>query len=161
MSNQAYISLGGNVGNTQEIFQQALKKIEECIGEIVKGSSIYQTAAWGNTQQNDFLNQVIEIETDQSPIQLLDSLLTIEINFGRERKTAWGPRTLDLDILYFNQEIIKTVDLTVPHPRIKDRKFVLIPLNEIASNWKDPQHNQSINELLNSCLDELEVNKLN
>ena len=160
MSNQAYISLGGNVGNTQEIFQKALEEIYQHIGKITKKSSLYQTAAWGNTQQNDFINQVICINTLSSAHDLLDSLLTIEIKLDRVREEIWGPRTLDLDILYFNQEIIESPTLIVPHQRIKERKFILIPMNEIASDHVDPLSNQPVAQLLANCIDELAVTKI-
>ena len=160
MSNQAYISLGGNVGNTQEIFQKALEEIYQHIGKITKKSSLYQTAAWGNTQQNDFINQVICINTLSSAHDLLDSLLTIEIKLDRVREEIWGPRTLDLDILYFNQEIIESPTLIVPHQRIKERKFILIPMNEIASDHVDPVSNQPVAQLLANCIDELAVTKI-
>lgn len=160
MSNQAYISLGGNIGNTQEIFQKALEEIYQHIGKITKKSSLYQTAAWGNTQQNDFINQVICINTLSSAHDLLDSLLTIEIKLDRVREEIWGPRTLDLDILYFNQEIIESPTLIVPHQRIKERKFILIPMNEIASDHVDPLSNQPVAQLLANCIDELAVTKI-
>jgi 2-amino-4-hydroxy-6-hydroxymethyldihydropteridine diphosphokinase len=160
MSNLAYISLGGNVGNTQEIFQEALKEVEKRIGNILQQSSLYQTAAWGNTEQNDFLNQVIWIESALEANQLLDSLLTIELLFGRERKEPWGPRTLDLDLLFFNQEIIQSDHLMVPHPRIKERKFILVPLNEIAVDFIDPQTGKTIEAILHDCADDLVVKKI-
>lgn len=160
MSNLAYISLGGNVGNTQEIFQEALKEVEKRIGNILQQSSLYQTAAWGNTEQNDFLNQVVWIESALEANQLLDSLLTIELLFGRERKEPWGPRTLDLDLLFFNQEIIQTDHLMVPHPRIKERKFILVPLNEIAVDYIDPQTGKTIEAILQDCSDDLAVKKI-
>ncbi len=160
MSNLVYISLGGNVGNTQEIFKEALQIIAEKLGEITQKSSLYQTAAWGNIPQNDFLNQVIELETSFNPNELLDSLLTIELYFKRDRKEKWGPRTLDLDILYYNQELIVTEYLQVPHARIKERNFILIPLAEIAPNWLDPKENQTILQLKDTCKDELLVSKI-
>lgn len=160
MSNRVYISLGGNVGNTQEIFSQTLQMLAEKVGKITQKSSLYQTAAWGNIPQNDFLNQVIELETTYDANKLLDSLLTIELYFKRDRKEKWGPRTLDLDILYFNQDLIETEHLQVPHPRIKERNFILIPLAEIAPNWIDPKENQTILQLKESCKDELLVKKL-
>ena len=160
MSNRVYISLGGNVGNTQEIFSQALQMLAEKVGKITLKSSLYQTAAWGNIPQNDFLNQVIELETTYDANKLLDSLLTIELYFKRDRKEKWGPRTLDLDILYFNQDLIETEHLQVPHPRIKERNFILIPLAEIAPNWIDPKENQTILQLKETCKDELLVKKL-
>ncbi len=161
MLNQAYISLGGNLGNTEHIFVEALQLIELRIGNIILKSSLFQTAAWGNAEQDDFLNQVILLETNLNPQNLLDNLLTIELHFKRERIVHWGPRTLDLDILYFNQEIIQTENLTVPHPRIKERRFILIPMHEISPYWIDPASSKPIAELLETCPDKLPVKKLN
>lgn len=160
MLQQAYISLGGNLGNTAEIFEQALQEIERLAGDISKKSSLYQTAAWGNTQQPDFLNQVILIQTTLSPNKLLDTLLTIELKFGRERKEHWGPRTLDLDLLFFDDRILNKERLILPHPRIPERKFILIPLQEIAADWLHPVEQKTIQQLVIECKDDSEVKKL-
>ena len=160
MLQQAYISLGGNLGNTAEIFEQALQVIERLAGDISKKSSLYQTAAWGNTQQPDFLNQVILIQTTLSPNKLLDTLLTIELKFGRERKEHWGPRTLDLDLLFFDDFILNKDQLILPHPRIPERKFILIPLQEIAADWLHPVEQKTIQQLVIECKDDSEVKKL-
>lgn len=160
MLQQAYISLGGNLGNTVEIFEQALQEIERLAGILQKKSSLYQTAAWGNTQQPDFLNQVILIQTTLSPNKLLDTLLTIELKFGRERKEHWGPRTLDLDLLFLDDRILNKEHLTLPHPRIAERKFILIPLEEIAADWLHPVEQKTIQQLVIECKDDSEVKKL-
>lgn len=160
MLQQVYISLGGNMGNTQEIFQKALKEIEEKLGHIVQKSSLYRTAPWGNTQQSDFLNQVILLETEYSPEKLLDNLLTIELLFGRERNIHWGPRTLDLDILFYGELILNKANLTIPHPRITERRFILAPLQQIAAEWLHPLEQKTIQTLLNECKDTSSVEKL-
>ena len=160
MSHLAYISLGGNIGNTLEIFQNALQAIEKDLGKIIQKSSIYQTAAWGKEDQNDFLNQVILLETPLDAKLLLDSLLTIELNLERKRIQQWGPRTIDLDLLSFDQVIIQTEHLYLPHPRIQERKFVLIPLVELDPTWEHPMLRKSASELLDNCTDQLKVKKL-
>ena len=144
----AFLSLGGNLGNTREIFEQTYPLIEKKIGQILQKSSLYQTAAWGMTDQADFLNQVIEIETTQNPEENLTNLLAIELHFGRVRDIKWGPRSIDLDLLLFGNQQVNTPHLTVPHPRIQDRKFILIPLVEIAPNTLHPILRKSVKELL-------------
>lgn len=160
MSHLAYISLGGNIGNTLEIFQNALLAIEKKLGKIIQKSSIYQTAAWGKEDQNDFLNQVILIETSFDAKKLLDSLLTIELLFERKRIERWGPRTLDLDLLSFDNQIENSESLVLPHPRIQERKFILVPLNELNPNWIHPILQKSASELVNACTDQLKVKKI-
>lgn len=160
MSHLAYISLGGNIGNTLDIFQNALLAIEKKLGKIIQKSSIYQTAAWGKEDQNDFLNQVILIETSFDAKKLLDSLLTIELLFERKRIERWGPRTLDLDLLSFDNQIENSESLVLPHPRIQERKFILVPLAELNPNWVHPMLRKSVSELLDNCADQLKVKGL-
>jgi len=143
-----FLSLGGNLGNTQEIFERTYPMIENKVGPILKKSSLYQTAAWGLTDQADFLNQVVLLESSLTPNKILAEIQAIEKALGRERLIAWGPRTLDLDILFIDQEVIQAIDLQVPHPHIQDRKFILIPLHEIAADWIHPVFKKSAKELL-------------
>ncbi|HHW60539.1 MAG TPA: 2-amino-4-hydroxy-6-hydroxymethyldihydropteridine diphosphokinase [Syntrophomonadaceae bacterium] len=132
MKNKAYIALGSNVGEKEENLAQAQKHIAMIADtKITRTSSIYQTVPWGKTDQDDFLNQVIEIETEFSPLQLLSVLLNIEINMGRQRKEKWGPRIIDLDILLYGEQTVDEPELKVPHPYLCERLFVLIPLLEI------------------------------
>jgi len=159
MINQLFLSLGGNLGNTREIFEGAYPLIEKKIGKISVYSSIYQTEAWGPIPQADFLNQVILVSTTLAPQACLTEMLAIEKEFGRERKERWGPRTLDLDILYYSDVTIAEADLTVPHPRIAERKFILIPLVEIAPFYEDPASGKSMTALLAACADESNVNR--
>ncbi|WP_395617282.1 2-amino-4-hydroxy-6-hydroxymethyldihydropteridine diphosphokinase [Aquirufa sp.] len=159
MINQLFLSLGGNLGNTREIFEGAYPLIEKKIGKISVYSSIYQTEAWGPIPQADFLNQVILVSTTLPPQACLKEMLAIEKEFCRERKERWGPRTLDLDILYYSDVTIAEEDLTVPHPRIADRKFILTPLAEIAPFYVDPTSGKSMVELLDSCTDSSQVNR--
>ncbi len=127
--------------------------IENKVGPILQKSSLYQTAAWGLTDQADFLNQVVLLESSLTPNEILAEIQTIEKALGRERLVTWGPRTLDLDILFIDQELIQESDLQIPHPHIQDRKFILIPLHEIAADMNHPIYNKSIRELLNESKD--------
>ncbi|MEY4273746.1 MAG: 2-amino-4-hydroxy-6-hydroxymethyldihydropteridine diphosphokinase [Bacteroidota bacterium] len=148
-----FLSLGGNLGNTQEIFERTYPMIENKVGPILQKSSLYQTAAWGLTDQADFLNQVVLLESSLTPNEILAEIQVIEKALGRERQVTWGPRTLDLDILFIDQELIQESDLQIPHPHIQDRKFILIPLHEIAADLNHPIYNKSIRELLNESKD--------
>jgi 2-amino-4-hydroxy-6-hydroxymethyldihydropteridine diphosphokinase len=143
-----FLSLGGNLGNTQEIFEWTYPMIENKVGPILQKSSLYQTAAWGLTDQADFLNQVVLLESSLTPNEILAEIQAIEKALGRERQVTWGPRTLDLDILFIDQELIQESDLQIPHPHIQDRKFILIPLREIAADWIHPVFKKSAKELL-------------
>lgn len=159
MTQNLFLSLGGNLGNTREIFEGAYPHIEKKIGKIAVYSSIYQTEAWGPIPQADFLNQVLLVTTTLKPEACLTELLEIERQFGRERKERWGPRTLDLDILYYGDVIIAASDLSIPHPRIAERKFILTPLAEIAPLFEDPTSRKSMTALLAACADESQVNR--
>ena len=159
--NKTYLSLGSNEGNRELWLQAATDYIADRCGTILDRSSIYQTAAWGITTQPDFLNMVIYIETTQSPTQLLDTILNIEITMGRHRTIKWGPRIIDIDILFFNNDIIDTPGLIIPHPFLQDRRFTLLPLAEIAPGYLHPKLNKTMAELLIACPDKLEVHKYN
>lgn len=157
--NNAYLLIGGNIGDRVSYLQKALNEIKQKIGSIVAASSVYETAPWGNQQQSNFLNQAIQVTTNLDPNSLLKKILLIEQEMGRVRTIENQPRTIDIDILYFNDVKEDSPELTIPHPRIFSRKFVLIPMNEIAPDHIDPYHNKSIHQLLSACEDELEVNK--
>jgi len=159
MITQLFLSLGGNLGNTREIFEGAYPLIEKKIGKISVYSSIYQTEAWGPIPQADFLNQVLLVSTTLNPQACLTEMLAIEKEFGRERKERWGPRTLDLDLLYYGDMIIAEADLVVPHPRISERKFILTPLAEIAPMYVDPVSGLTANAMLLACEDNSQVNR--
>jgi 2-amino-4-hydroxy-6-hydroxymethyldihydropteridine diphosphokinase len=126
----------------------------------LRRSSCYETAAWGIEEQPDFLNQVLEIETTMDPASLLDTLLEIEREMGRIRGEKFGPRTIDLDILFYGDMIIRTNDLEVPHPRMAERRFVLEPLYELIRDRKHPVTRQTIREMLLACTDPLEVRRI-
>ena len=139
--------------------QTAIELLEENCGPIIKKSSIYETAAWGITAQPDFLNMVIELETAHAPEELLNEIHHIENRLGRQRDVKWGQRTLDIDILLYNHEIIDIPGLTVPHPYLHQRLFTLKPLAEIAADYIHPKLHKSISDLLADCPDDLGVNK--
>jgi len=159
MINKTYLLLGSNIGDREQKFAQAKKHIEKKIGQIIRQSKLYQTAAWGKTDQADFLNQVIIIETKLSADKIMSFILNIEKKLGRIRTIKNAPRTIDIDILFFNKEIINQHNLSVPHPEIQNRRFVLVPLNELSPNLKHPVINKNIHYLLKKCKDKLNVKK--
>lgn len=157
--NKALLLLGSNKGLKEKQLSDAAVQLEEKAGKIVKHSSVYKTAAWGNTNQPDFLNMAVEIETVKNAHELLASILDIEKRMGRKRNGKWQARIIDIDILFFNNEIIETDKLVIPHPFIQERRFTLVPLNEIAENYVHPVYRKTIGELLKYCHDKLEVVK--
>lgn len=158
--NKTYLLLGSNMGDSQQQLLTAIKIITKQIGQVTRQSSLYATAAWGNKNQPDFLNQVIIVTTTLTAIQTIENILLIEKEMGRVRTTKNAPRIIDIDILFFNKEIITEKILTVPHPEIENRRFVLIPLNELSTNFLHPVSKKSMHTLLNDCTDTLEVKKL-
>jgi 2-amino-4-hydroxy-6-hydroxymethyldihydropteridine diphosphokinase len=159
--NDAYLLIGGNIGDRESFLHKSIESIELHCGKILKKSMVYETQAWGKTDQDPFLNQVLKISTELSPQELLKKILGVEKELGRIRDEKYGARTIDIDILYFGDEIISEAALTIPHPRIAERRFVLIPLAEIAQKFIDPIHQQSIETLLKNCNDKLEVRVYN
>lgn len=139
MENTAFIALGSNMGNRYDNILYAIKKLTRHSNiKLVNYSSIYETDPVGYEDQDLFLNMVIEVATDLNAHELLDRCLGTELELGRKREIKWGPRTIDLDILIFNQENIETEKLIVPHPRMHERAFVMIPLLEINHDSRLP-----------------------
>ncbi len=157
---QAYILLGTNLGNRQLHLQQAKKIIISTIGSFITQSSIYETAAWGLTNQPAFYNQVLVIETALQPEPLMQALLTIEEQLGRIRTIKFGPRTIDIDILMIDDFINQSELLLLPHPALPLRKFALMPLAEVAPNIVHPVEKKTIIALLKACTDTLDVQKI-
>ena len=157
--NTVYLLTGGNVGNRQQYLQKSALLIGNDCGKIVQQSSLYETAPWGKTDQPPFLNQALLLHTLLGPDELMSTLLHIEQSIGRIRTEQYGPRTIDIDILLFNRQIIHTALVTVPHPQMANRRFVLQPLNEIAPGFVHPVLLQSIAQLLEFCPDPLPVKK--
>ncbi|QCJ40512.1 2-amino-4-hydroxy-6-hydroxymethyldihydropteridine diphosphokinase [Bacillus sp. S3] len=154
MENRAFIALGSNIGNRYDTIMSALKLLTENPKiKLVNYSSIYETDPIGYEEQDLFLNMVIEIQTVLSGIELLDFCLKAEFELGRKREIRWGPRSIDLDILTFNQENIETEKLTVPHPRMTERAFVMVPLVEINPDHHIPGVDKPLNVLLNELPD--------
>ena len=147
------------MGNSEQQLVIAIKNITRQVGNIIRKSKRYSTAAWGNNDQPDFLNQVIIVETKLTALQTIDIILDIEKKIGRVRTKKNAPRLIDIDILFFNKEIIAEKNLDVPHPQIENRRFVLIPLNELSPNFKHPVTHKTIHQLLNDCADTLDVKK--
>lgn len=141
-----FLSLGSNLGDRASNLQTAIKEISQ-FTELKGQSSIYETSPMGYKEQCHFLNQVIEIYTELSALELIFRIEEIEHKMGRVRETENGPRTIDIDILFYGQTIINQQNLQIPHPRIEERKFVLIPLEEIAPEYPHPISKKTIKEL--------------
>lgn len=157
--NLVYLLIGGNIGDRLANLENARKSIEKKCGAIQKISSIYETEAWGFKDQPAFYNQALCIKTNLSPEDLLETILEIEISMGRKRLIPLGPRTIDIDIMYYNQLITQTPKLTIPHPRLTERNFVLAPLTEIAADFEHPILKKTTTELYKASTDSAVVYK--
>jgi 2-amino-4-hydroxy-6-hydroxymethyldihydropteridine diphosphokinase len=151
---------GGNMGDRVSRLVQARKEIEKQIGPVEKASALYETAAWGNTGQPSFLNQVLRAETTLSPEEVLEGVLRIETSMGRVRTEKWGPREIDIDILFYDMEVVNRKNLTIPHPEIPHRRFVLEPLAEITPHLVHPVLGVDMETLLKQTTDSLPVRRL-
>jgi 2-amino-4-hydroxy-6-hydroxymethyldihydropteridine diphosphokinase len=155
-----YLGIGTNLGNREENLKQAVTKIEEFIGPVFKSSSIYETAPWGFQSNDEFLNKVVQVETKLIPSGLLGRLLMIESLLGRIRgEKRYSSRLIDIDILLYEDLIVEEESLKIPHPLLHERKFVLVPLCEIAPEMIHPVLKKSMKELLDICRDRSEVRK--
>ncbi|GHA54714.1 2-amino-4-hydroxy-6-hydroxymethyldihydropteridine diphosphokinase [Pontibacter akesuensis] len=152
-----YLLLGGNLGERTSYLQQARESIAAQVGGIQHCSKIYETAAWGKTDQPSFLNQVLEVKTTLAPEQVLQHINNIEQELGRVRLEHWGSRVIDIDILFYDSLVLQTQRLTIPHPQLHKRRFTLLPLAEIAPELVHPVLETSIKQLLQECSDTLEV----
>lgn len=151
--NTAYLLIGGNLGDREAQLAEARARLEEQTGRILRASGLYATAAWGKTDQPDFLNQALALETPLNARQLIRRILKIEKGMGRIRAEKYGPRIIDIDILLFNDEIQDISFLKLPHPELPNRRFALVPLCEIAPQVMHPGLHQTVEELLKNCPD--------
>lgn len=159
--NTAYLLLGGNLGDREANLKKAIKLLNDKIGNVIATSSLYETAAWGKTNQPAFLNQAVSLQTSLTALEVLERALSIEQELGRVRKDKWGERLIDIDLILFGDEIINIPDkLQVPHPHMQDRKFVMEPLAEIAPEVMHPVMGETILSICRNIKDPLEVKKL-
>lgn len=144
---RVFLGLGSNIGDSESLLESAIQKIQDDYTVLLQTSSLYRTKAWGRTDQPDFFNRVVEVQTSYEAMELLRKLQTVELELGRERKIHWGPRTVDIDILFFDDIKSYTKELILPHPYVEERDFVLEPMNEIAPHFIHPILNKPIRKL--------------
>ncbi|MCH7415677.1 2-amino-4-hydroxy-6-hydroxymethyldihydropteridine diphosphokinase [Belliella sp. R4-6] len=157
---QVILIIGGNVGDRMALLSEAKSKLMFKIGQLKDKSAVYETQAWGGKSKGDYLNQILIFETDFEAEYILDIALKVEKELGRERDVKWGNRTMDIDILYFGEEIINKPNLIVPHPYISERRFVLVPLEEVLPDFVHPKFHLTNKELLRKCTDSCNVIKV-
>ncbi|MFT4204324.1 MAG: 2-amino-4-hydroxy-6-hydroxymethyldihydropteridine diphosphokinase [Chitinophagaceae bacterium] len=158
--NRAYLLIGGNMGDRIANLQHACEEIERRCGTITAKSAIYETEAWGVDDQPDFYNQALILESSIFPERLMQMFLDIETEMGRVRTEYFGSRTIDIDILFIEDQLFNTHLLKSPHPLMRQRRFALVPLAEIASEVREPRSYRKIATLLAECTDPLEVRRL-
>lgn len=154
------LHIGSNIGDLAVNLKEGVMLIEKYIGNIIAESKLYTTQAWGLQDQNDFLNKALIIETELSAHDLLTKCQEIESEIGRVKKVKWGPRIIDIDIIFFDDLILETEDLVIPHPRMHERNFVLFPLAEIIPDWKHPILSSSVEQLKKHSSDTLLTNEV-
>ncbi|WP_019947874.1 2-amino-4-hydroxy-6-hydroxymethyldihydropteridine diphosphokinase [Hymenobacter aerophilus] len=156
----AYLLLGSNLGNRAATLQAAVAELGRTAGPVTAASGLYETAAWGLTEQPAFLNQALALQTSLSPAQLLAACQAAEQHAGRQRLVRWGARTLDVDMLLYDDLVLDTPTLQLPHPRLPERRFALLPLAEIAAAVVHPGLRRTMAELLAECGDTLAVTRI-
>jgi 2-amino-4-hydroxy-6-hydroxymethyldihydropteridine diphosphokinase len=155
----SYLLLGGNLSDREAYLDSAIGHIGLQCGNILEVSGLYETEAWGLTEQAPFLNQALKIETILSATTLLDTVLGIELSLGRVRAEKYGPRTIDIDILFYGDAVLSLPQLTVPHPHLQHRRFALVCLNDIAPQMRHPVCGKTVAQLLAECPDDSTVYK--
>jgi 2-amino-4-hydroxy-6-hydroxymethyldihydropteridine diphosphokinase len=159
---RAFLGLGSNIGDRVEHLKKAIRLLRVLpMSSMEKISSIYETSPWGNPDQDAFLNQAIEIKTDMTPEELLEACQAIEYRLGRARAEKWGARTVDIDILLYDSILMDKTDLRIPHPQLTARRFVLVPLCEIAPDLTIPIANRTVSQMLQVCEDAGSVRSYN
>ncbi|MEQ9592649.1 MAG: 2-amino-4-hydroxy-6-hydroxymethyldihydropteridine diphosphokinase [Cyclobacteriaceae bacterium] len=158
---KVYFLLGSNMGDKESNLSKARDKIESYFGEGLRWSNIFESEAWGKTDQPNFLNQVIEVDTKEAPTVILEGILSIENEMGRKREERWGERLIDIDVLFYGSEVISKPNLVIPHPAIPERRFTLVPLAELAAELIHPVLKKSVSQLLEECADPLWVRPFN
>ena len=151
--NIVYLQLGSNIGDREPQLEFASSEIKEKVGDITTSSKVYESSPWRADGQSNYLNQVIKIKTEIDAESVLSAVLDIENDLGRKRIEKWGKRLIDIDIIFYNNKIIETDELCIPHKHMHERKFVLTPLNEIASDYLHPKYNKTVADLLVECND--------
>ena len=158
---QVFLSIGGNLGNKRANFDKVYTHIQNELGCIILRSSVYETPPWGFDSEDSFWNQVLCIETLLNPSEILEKIKNIDAAFGRKRiSEGYSSREMDVDILYFEDKIIETENLTIPHPLLHKRLFVVVPLAEIVPDWVHPVLKLTSVEMLNNCEDKSEIKKV-
>lgn len=147
MKHTVYLALGTNLGDRRANLRAALRALPPPV-RVLDRSAVYETPPWGLTDQPSFLNQVVRVETDLEPEALLAYLKGIERKLGRRKTARYGPRTIDLDILFYDDRVIETTDLVIPHPRLEERAFVLVPLADLTRELRHPVHGRTVEEML-------------
>jgi len=156
---RVFLGLGSNVGDRYNFIINAIKEIEKIQSvKLISSSSVYETEPWGNKEQNRFLNSVVEVDANLEPLKLFRELKRVEKKLGRVKNIKWAEREIDIDILFYDDDIIQNDTLEIPHHEIENRRFVLVPLEEIASKLIHPVLNKTISELLETTDDISEVN---
>ena len=159
--NKVFLGIGSNLGDRSANLKKAVSKINEIIGRVAKSSSVYEAEPWGFEAEEQFYNMVVETETLLSPSGVLGAILMIEAELGRLRtEKQYSSRNIDIDILFYNDLVMNEEALIVPHPHLHERKFVLVPLYEIAPEFVHPVMNMTIADLLGSCDDKSDVRKI-
>ena len=148
-----FLQLGSNIGDRKKYLDEAVSLITFELGFINNISKIYESTPWGVEGQQKYLNQILQINYKFEPLDLLKSILDIESRIGRKRIEKWGERVIDIDIIFFSNYIIENVDLCIPHRHMHQRNFVLVPLNDIASDYIHPKYKITVKELLYNCKD--------
>ena len=172
MNQSVILLLGSNRGDREKNLLAACAGIQQQIGQVLRISSVYETEPWGFEDSISFYNQALEVETSLSPLEVLDEINDIEKNLGRMREAvscgpdcgcaggSYAPRTIDIDILFYGSRIIFTEELMIPHPRLHERRFTLVPLDEIAPGFVHPVYRKTVSALLQDCTDTSEVKQI-